>query len=89
MFISVLIERNIIAPLCVLIFINLLFYFKGRFKKIGIAVITLCALFFVELLAAWIGIKIYQGWNMYLDVAASLVLMIFSTLLALGVKKIK
>lgn len=88
-YISVLIERNIIAPLCVLIFINLLFFFKGRFKKISIAVFILGVLSSVELLGTWAGIKVYKGWNMIWDSIAALILMTLSTLLAVVVKKIK
>lgn len=68
MFVCVLIQRNIITPLSLVIFVNLIFYVKSILKKITIIVVILTELTLVEFLTVWTGIKTYNGWNCFLTI---------------------
>lgn len=88
MFISLVVQRNIIIPLGLVIYANLITFLKTRSKKIVITATTLLVLHFIELLTVWTNIKIYTGWNGYMDIATLAALMIFSVFLTKWIKKI-
>jgi hypothetical protein len=69
LFISMWLQRNVIMPMCFMIFINLFTYYKSRFKKVAAFIITFLVLFLVELLIVRTGVKVYRGWNSYLTLA--------------------
>lgn len=88
MFISLVINRNIIIPLCILTFLNLLSLFKEKLKKILVVIITLLILVLDELLVIWTGLIVYRGWNIYLSIINLLVILTISTLLVKELKKL-
>lgn len=82
MYIAILINRNIIIPLSFLIFVNSYTFIKEKFKKLGVIVVTLSFLVFMDLFPLHIGMKVYRGWNGYLDTLVTVVFMILFVIIA-------
>lgn len=72
MFISFLIHRNIIIPLTLIIFANLIINFESKKKKFIITVLIFSALYFIDLLAFRIGLLTCDSSNLYLASAITL-----------------
>lgn len=80
MFISFLILRNIIIPLALIIFVNLMIHFKSNINKFIIKLLIFLILYLIDLLAFGIGLMTC-GLNLYLGSAILLtVLMLLSFL---------
>lgn len=89
LFLAVLMNRSIIIPLSFLVFVNVHTFFKEKFKKLGVIFVTLSFLTFMDLLPLHIGMKVYRGWNVYLDTLITIVFMIFFVILAKGLSALK
>jgi hypothetical protein len=80
--------RNLIIPVCLLIFLNLAFYYSEKSKKIFAFIITLLLLSFIELLTQWTGIKIFSGWSPFYNIFIYILLALISFLLVKLLKKL-
>ena len=76
MFISLWLHRNIIIPLSLIIFVNLVINSTTRIRKSFTSVVAFLILYFIEVLTLWVNIKTYSGWNLYLTAVTMTALML-------------
>ena len=83
LFISFVIHRNVIIPLALIIFVNLIINFESKMKKIILTVLIFLTLYLIDLLAFGIGLLTCDSSSLYLASAiilASLMLLAFLTM---------
>ena len=83
MFISFWLHRNIVIPLSLIIFVNLILTLKSRLEKIITTVIVFLIVYLVDLLAFGIGLMTCYSSNLYFAsaiVLAVLMLLAFLTM---------
>ncbi len=76
-FLAMWLQRNIIDPIFIVIFINFIFYNIRVIKKMGIMLIVILVLNLVEFVAIQLGVKTYKGWNtLFANISLATVLFI-------------
>lgn len=89
MFLSLLIYRDIIIPLCLLCFANSFFLMIRVRDKIAVTAVVLAILCFLEGLTVGVGMRVIRGGYGYFNILTVPIYMALSALLGKELKKLK